>query len=90
MNGYVWLPWPIRQNHGCEPYWPIVWMKSFFVKNMIRAIAQLFETLAAQFSPRTVQCTMSHLYVAGGHSSDSERPMNGRHVYGSGYQLAVP
>ncbi len=46
-----------------------------------QAIAQLFETLAAQFSPRTVNVAMSHLYVAGGYSSDSERPIEVGGIY---------
>lgn len=38
-------------------------------------VKQCFAQLAAFFSPQTVNVAMSHLYVAGGFSSDSERPI---------------
>lgn len=38
-------------------------------------VKHLFQQLAAAFSPQTVNVAMSHLFVAGGQSSDSERPI---------------
>lgn len=38
-------------------------------------VNQLFQQLSSAFSPSTVNVAMSHLFVAGGSSSDSERPI---------------
>jgi len=38
-------------------------------------VKHLFHQLSAAFSPSTVNVAMSHLFVAGGSSSDSERPI---------------
>lgn len=40
-----------------------------------QCIKELFQTMAAHFKPDTVNLAMSHLFVAGGQSSDSERPI---------------
>jgi exonuclease SbcD len=40
-----------------------------------RCIGQLFASMAAHFSPQSVNVALSHLFVAGGHSTDSERPI---------------
>ncbi|MBM7659819.1 exonuclease SbcD [Bacillus mesophilus] len=38
-------------------------------------IQRMFQFMSEQFSPQTVNVAMSHLYVQGGSSSDSERPI---------------
>lgn len=40
-----------------------------------RCIRELFQTMAAHFKGDTVNLAMSHLFVAGGESTDSERPI---------------
>lgn len=48
-------------------------------------IQQIFETMAKQFSPDSVNVGMSHVYVAGGNSTDSERPIE----VGGAYTVAA-
>ncbi|ATA59041.1 nuclease SbcCD subunit D [Geobacillus stearothermophilus] len=48
-------------------------------------IRALFAAMAASFADETVNVVMSHLYVAGGHTSDSERPIE----VGGAYTVAA-
>ncbi|NUK28687.1 exonuclease SbcCD subunit D [Parageobacillus sp. VR-IP] len=48
-------------------------------------IRQLFAVMAASFTEKTVNIAMSHLYVAGGSTSDSERPIE----VGGAYTVAA-
>ncbi len=48
-------------------------------------IQGMFEFMSKQFTPNTVNLAMSHLYVAGGSSSDSERPIE----VGGAYTVAA-
>ncbi|BBW97200.1 exonuclease SbcCD subunit D [Geobacillus sp. FSL W8-0032] len=48
-------------------------------------VRALFEAMAASFTAETVNVAMSHLYVAGGHASDSERPIE----VGGAYTVAA-
>jgi exonuclease SbcD len=48
-------------------------------------IRGLFETMSAMFLPDTVNIAMSHIYVAGGSTSDSERPIE----VGGAYTVAA-
>ena len=48
-------------------------------------IRGLFEAMSASFSPHTVNIAMSHIYVAGGSASDSERPIE----VGGAYTVAA-
>ncbi|WP_199426432.1 exonuclease SbcCD subunit D [Thermaerobacillus caldiproteolyticus] len=48
-------------------------------------IRGLFEAMSRSFSPNTVNIAMSHIYVAGGSTSDSERPIE----VGGAYTVAA-
>jgi DNA repair protein SbcD/Mre11 len=48
-------------------------------------IRGLFEAMSASFLPNTVNIAMSHIYVAGGSTSDSERPIE----VGGAYTVAA-
>ncbi|OQP06954.1 exonuclease sbcCD subunit D [Geobacillus sp. 46C-IIa] len=48
-------------------------------------IRALLTAMAASFTEKTVNIVMSHLYVAGGHTSDSERPIE----VGGAYTVAA-